>query len=134
MWRRQRPGECSKTWGECLCAVGIGVGDLVVMLARGSPVASVTASSVASVTASSGATTMTSAAVALVMASVTSATVASETALAGFGNGVGDVGDGVVGDGVGDVGGGVVEMASAKSALVYSLAPSDARFRWHSRR
>ena len=42
------------------------------------------------------------------MASVTSATVSSETALAGFGDGVGDVGDGVVGDGVGDVGDGVV--------------------------
>ena len=51
---------------------------------------------------------MTSAAVTLVMASVTSATVSSETALAGFGDGVGDVGDGVVGDGVGDVGDGVV--------------------------
>ena len=42
------------------------------------------------------------------MASVTSATVSSETALAGFGDGVGDVGDGVVGDGVGDVGDGVI--------------------------
>ena len=51
---------------------------------------------------------MTSAAVTLVIASVMSATVSSETALAGFGDGVGNVGNGVVGDGVGDVGDGVV--------------------------
>ena len=51
---------------------------------------------------------MTSVAVTLVMASVTSATVSSETALAGFGDGVGDVGNGVVGDGDGDVGDGGV--------------------------
>jgi hypothetical protein len=50
--------------GGGLLAVGIGVGDVVVMLAKGS----------------------------------------SETALAGFGDGVGNFGDGVVGDGVGDVG------------------------------
>ena len=42
------------------------------------------------------------------MLSVTSATVSSETALAGFGDGVDDVGVGIVGDGVGDVGDGVV--------------------------
>ena len=44
------------------------------------------------------------------IASVTSATVSSETALAGFGDGVGDGdgGDGGVGDGVGDVGDSVV--------------------------
>ena len=55
---------------------------------------------------------MTSAAVTLVMAkvmaSVMLAKVSSETALAGFGDGVGDVGNGVVRDGVGDVGDGVV--------------------------
>ena len=42
------------------------------------------------------------------MASVTSATVSSETALAGFGDGVGDVGDGVAGDGLDNFGDGVV--------------------------
>jgi hypothetical protein len=45
-----------------------------------------------------------SATMALVMVSVTSATVSSGTARAGFGDGVGDFGDGFVGDGVGDVG------------------------------
>ena len=48
--------------------------------------------------------TLESAAMALVMASVKLATVSSETALAGFGDGVGDFGASGVGDGVGDVG------------------------------
>ena len=51
---------------------------------------------------------MTSAAVTLVMASVKSATVSSQTALTGFGDGLGVVGDGVVGDGVGVVSDNVV--------------------------
>ena len=45
---------------------------------------------------------------ALVMASVKSTTVSSKTALARFGDGVGDFGDAVVGDGIGDVGDDVI--------------------------
>ena len=44
----------------------------------------------------------------MVTALLTSAMASSEKALAGFGDGVGDVGNGVVGDGDGDVGEGVV--------------------------
>ena len=68
-----------------------------------------------------------SAAMALVMASVKSVTVSSETALAGFGDSVGDFGDGVVGDGVRDVGD-VVVGDGVGEVGVGNLVDT---FRWH---
>ena len=64
---------------------------------------------------------------ALVMASVKSATLSSETVLAGFGDGVGGFGDGVVGDGVGDIGD-VVAGGGVGEVVVGLLIGT---FRWH---
>ena len=61
------------------------------------------------------------------MASVKSAALPSETALAGFGDGVGAFGDGVVEDGVGDIGD-VVVGGGVGEVVVRLLV---GKFRWY---